>query len=57
MQTKLIVNRLLGQTWQNKMFAEKTGAFQYLDGFEDDYRVKSRNLFGDDFKYNKFFNL
>ena len=48
---------LLGQTWEDKVFTDKKGAFQYLDGYEDDYRIKSNSLLGDDFKYNKFMNM
>ena len=49
---------LLGQSWEEKHFAEKSGtAFQYLDGFEEDYRLESNNIFGTDFTYNKFVNM
>ena len=48
---------LLGQTWESKYFVEKSGsAFQFLDGFEDNYHVKSNNIFGDDFSFNRFNN-
>ena len=50
-------NRLLGQTWEYKVFEDKSGAFKYLDGSEGDYHVKSGNIFGDEFKYNKFQNF
>ncbi len=40
------------------MFEDKeSGAFQLLDGFEDDYRIRSNNIFGDEFTYNLFQNL
>ena len=40
------------------MFAEKSNdAFKLLDGFEDDYRIGSNDIFGDDFTYNMFQNL
>ena len=45
---------LLGQSWENKFFADKDGAFKYLDGEEDNYRIQSNNMFGDDFTYNRF---
>lgn len=51
------MQRLLGQTHEEKYFAEKENAFRYLDGREDDYRVKSQDLFGDDFTFNKFRNI
>ena len=50
----VLICRLLGQTAENKFFAQKTGAFQYLDGAEDDYRIKSNDLFDDSFKFNKY---
>lgn len=46
--------RLLGQTWETKVYMDKKGAFIYLDGAEDDYRIKSNDIFGDDFAFNKF---
>ena len=47
---------LLGQTWEEKHFADKAGAFQFLDGEEENYRIKSNDIFGDDFGFNKFNN-
>ena len=38
--------RLLGQTGSMKVFNNKQGAFKFLDGFEDDYRIKSANILG-----------
>ena len=46
--------RLMGQTWNEKNFADKSGAFKYLDGEEENYRIKSNNIFGDDFDYNMY---
>lgn len=45
---------LLGQTWEEKNFEGKQGAFKLLDGYEDDYRIASRNIFGNDFAMNRF---
>ena len=57
-RTPILIFRLLGQTWESKMFAEKSSdAFKLLDGFEDDYRIRSNDIFGDDFTYNMFQNL
>jgi hypothetical protein len=49
--------RILGQTHTLKTFAEKTGAFVYLDGEEEDYRIITNDIFDDEFKYNQFVNM
>ena len=53
---KILIIRLLGQTWELKSF-NKPAAWKYLDGYEDDYRVQSNKIFGDDFKFNRFQNI
>ena len=52
--SKLISLSLIGQTWENKIFEGKQGAFHYLDGDLSDYVINSDYIFGTDFKYNKF---
>ena len=47
---------LLGQTWEEKYFEDKSGAFKHLDGVEDDYRIIENKIFSDAFKYNLFQN-
>lgn len=44
---------LLGQTWRNVIYEHSTFS-KYLEGIEDDYRIMSNDIFGNDFTFNLF---
>jgi len=49
---KLTAHGLLGQTWSKKTY--ENSAVKYIEGTVDDYVIKGKNLFGDEFMFNKF---
>ena len=46
---------LLGQTWRRKVYPNSS--MKYIEGKIDDYVVRGRDLFGDEFIYNQFRDL
>lgn len=45
---------LLGQTWSTKTYTNERGHKQLIQGRTEDYIIAGRDLFGTDFKFNRF---
>jgi hypothetical protein len=49
---------LLGQTWKGRTYRSVGGgAHKHIEGAIDDYLVRGRNIFGDEFTFNQFRDL
>jgi hypothetical protein len=49
---------LLGQTWKGRIYRSPNGGgHRHIEGTIDDYLVRGKNIFGEDFTFNQFRDL